>query len=138
VLRIPNADGPNDSRRTISAQRIRDLLDSSGRATPSIRQASDLLSGDPPDDVFEVSEVATSELLTIYRRRLRRAQAKSDPLSTDIDFLVSGLSEIDTGTVAMVASVRNGHVIYLWFTHGLDQLIGCVVGLDRRDNDDRS
>jgi hypothetical protein len=125
------------SGRVVTVGELLGLLRSSRNQAPAVQRASELLSAEPPDRALDVVEVATSELITIYQRRLRRARSAAGPLLTDLEVLVSALSAVTSESLAMIASTPKGWAAYLWLTPELDHLIGCVAGVDRRGSVDQ-
>ena len=57
------------SERVLTVGEVLDLLRSPHVSGPAVRRAAELLGTEPPGRPLHVSDVATSEILAIYRRR---------------------------------------------------------------------
>jgi hypothetical protein len=117
----------------VTIRELRGLLRSTAVRSTSVSRAEALLASRSQHDVLAISEVRTEHALAIHRRRLQRAADQPDGPVVGLDDLVVALAATETPTVALAVLTIDGSAVALWVEPTLDRLIGCVVGIDGRD-----
>jgi hypothetical protein len=124
---------PTLPRASVTIRELRGLLGSPAVRSDSINRADSLLAGRSQDEVLAMSQVRTEHALAIHFRRLQRAADRPEGPLPGHEDLVAALAAATIPTVALAALAIDGSLVALWIEPTLDQLIGCVVGIDTRD-----
>lgn len=95
--------------------------------TSTADRAALLLESLDPGMQIHVAQTETSTLARIYRRRVSTGRSMAGA-----EDLLDQLETYPRAEVVAAATTIDGWLLNLWFDDRLTQVIGCVIGQDRR------